>query len=353
MPHRSIAIWALTPNAAQLAARLAAMLRESVVFLSRGLEVGLPVGHFERLAPAVEREFRRHRGHVFIMSTGIVVRMIAPWIRHKTEDPAVVVLDETARHAVSLLSGHLGGANALAREVAALLGATAVITTATDLNQVPAIDVIAAERGLSIENPAAIKAVSMTLLRGGPIGLHDPFGILGGALPAGQVRPLSPGARRSRLEGRTPGIFVDDICVDLPAEILVLRPGSLAAGLGCNRGTAAEEMEALLAKALEGHGLAAASLSVLASVDLKADEAGLHDLARRLELPLRYFSRQALNGVGAVPTPSAAARKHIGVHSVCEAAALLATDKGTLVVTKQKTRNATVAIARRSSMSWV
>lgn len=351
MPPRSIAIWALTPNAAQMAGRLAAVLGESLVYLPRDLEAAFPARRFERLAHAVGREFRSHRGHVFIMSTGIVVRLIAPWIRHKTEDPAVVVLDETARHAVSLLSGHVGGANALAREVADLLGAKAVITTATDLNQVPAIDVIAVERGLIIENPAAIKAVSMALLRGASVGLHDPFGMLAADLPPGQVRPLGLGGGEGFADVLAPGVFVDDICVDLPAEILVLRPGSLAAGLGCNRGTAAEEMGALLARTLDDHHLAAASVTVLASVDLKADEAGLHELARRLGRPLKYFSRQALNGVGTVPTPSAAARKHIGVHSVCEAAALLATDMGSLVATKRKSRNATVAIARRNSMS--
>jgi len=351
MERKRIAIWALTPHAARLALKLAQALEASAVFLPRGLEAEGPALRFERLGDSLAGEFARHGGHVFVMSTGIVVRLIAPLIRHKTRDPAVVVVDETGRHAVSLLSGHLGGANALAREVAGILGATPVITTATDLHRLPAIDMIAAERGLIMENPEAVKAVGMALLRGERVGVHDPFGLLRGALPEDRVQPL-PAAGFPAEGGPAAGVWVDDIGVDLPAEILVLRPASLAAGLGCNRGTPAAEMRELLAGALDSHGLAAASLSALASVDLKADEAGLGELARQLGLPLRLFSRHDLNRVGEVPNPSAAARRHIGVHSVCEAAALLATDNGTLVVTKQKSRNATVAIARRSFTSW-
>ncbi|MFP4310235.1 MAG: cobalamin biosynthesis protein CbiG, partial [Desulfococcaceae bacterium] len=96
------------------------------------------------MGPEIRRRFRKFDGHVFIMSTGIVVRLIAPLLRAKTEDPAVVVMDELAVHAISLVSGHIGGANGLARRVAEAVGATPVITTATDVNQLPAVDAIAA-----------------------------------------------------------------------------------------------------------------------------------------------------------------------------------------------------------------
>ncbi len=109
------------------------------------------------------------------MSTGIVVRVIAPCIASKTRDPAVVVMDEKGRHVISLLSGHIGGANRLAVAISEKLHATPVITTATDLHQVPAIDVIAVDNGLFIENPEAIKTISMAFLNQTPVYLHDPY----------------------------------------------------------------------------------------------------------------------------------------------------------------------------------
>ena len=119
---------------------------------------------FGSLTEMVAASFRRYEGHVFIMATGIVVRTVAGLLVHKTEDPAVVVVDDRGMFAISLLSGHLGGANRLAGEVAAAIGAQPVITTATDMNAVPAIDVLALELGLRIENPNAIKTVNMALL---------------------------------------------------------------------------------------------------------------------------------------------------------------------------------------------
>ena len=138
---------------------------------------------------------------------------------------------------------------------------------------------------------------------------------------------------------------MDHIRLDLPPHVLVLRPGSLVAGMGCNRGTAIEEMRDLLTTALTRHGLAPASLRALATVDIKADEKGLKALAESLGVPLVTFSRDRLRSVDAVPSPSAVVEHHIGVQSVCEAAALLATDRGRLIVPKPKTANATLAVA--------
>jgi len=165
-----IAVWAITPNGAALAVRIAAALPGADVFATDRLE-GLPESavRFRSLAEAVAGHFHRCDGHVFIMATGIVVRSVAGLLVHKTADPAVVVVDDRGTFAVSLLSGHLGGANRLAGQVAAAIGAQPVITTATDVNAVPAIDVLAAERGLKIENPQAIKTVNMALLTGSPV----------------------------------------------------------------------------------------------------------------------------------------------------------------------------------------
>ena len=345
---RRTAIWAITPNGAGLARAMAARIDHSTLFLPQKLATaGDGAIHFERLTPILQERFTHFSDHVFVMATGIVVRTIATRLGHKTTDPAVVVCDEAGRFAISLVSGHIGGANALARQVARITGGQAVITTATDVNQVPAIDLIAVENGLAIENPSAIKSVNMALITGDPIGVHDPFGLVTALLPTHQCDPCPAAA----LDDRRAGIFVDHMRLDLPPPVLILRPASLVAGVGCNRGTDVAEIRGLLEETLTEGGLAMASLRALATVDLKADESGLLALAESLNLPLKLFSRDQLGQVTKVPTPSAMVRKHIGVESVCEAAALLATHQGRLLVPKRKTANVTVAIAADSFSS--
>ena len=361
LPHQNmLAVWLLTPNGVLLANKIIQNLPDTCVYASRKVDIGgqiKPYQRFENLAEWIEREFHRYAGHVFIMSTGIVVRLIAPLIKHKTVDPAVVVVDDGGHHAISLLSGHLGGANDLTRRIATLIGARPVITTATDVNQVPAIDVLAKEKQLLIENPAAIKIVNMALLNGETIWIHDPHHFLAGSVPNGiplnvcQMEQETRQCHQTSEIGKLPGIFVDDVKIDLAPHVLVLRPASLAAGIGCNRNTAAAEMKDLLTAALRKANLALASITCLASIDVKTDENGLIELGRDLDLPIVFYNRQELNQVERIQNPSSIVEKHVGVKSVCEAAAILAAQNGTLIVPKLTTRNVTVAIARISSLS--
>jgi cobalt-precorrin 5A hydrolase len=347
------AIWVITPNGVKLAQLLIRKLSETDVYVSRKIEE-MPLGciSFESLSETINHDFNRYGGHIFIMSTGIVVRVIAPLVKSKLEDPAVVVIDDQAHHVISLLSGHLGGANALTLKVADIIGAVPVITTATDVNRLPAIDVLAKEKNLWIENPGAIKTVNMALLKSEKILLHDPYGILGTNLPhaepciyGGALNSLKTYRRVNQLAS-PPGIYVDDIVRELPPEVMVLRPASMAAGVGCNRNTGMAEIKALLESVLETNHLAPSSLRSLASIDVKSDENGLLSLAELLNLPLIFYNRQELNQVKDIKNPSAMVEKHVGVKSVCEAAAILAAGGGTLIVPKQTTPNATVAIAR-------
>ena len=340
---KKLAIWALTPGGARLAEKIARRLPETDLYCSEGCgsrHSGAVI--FSGLAEAIGERFRDYTGHIFIMSTGIVVRMLAPLVRHKTMDPAVVVADEAGRYVISLLSGHIGGANQLAEKVAALIDARPVITTATDLNQVPAIDVLARERHLKIQNPSAIQHVSMALLNQERIYLHDPNHLVQDAL-AGKV--LAPGEKTEKPD--RPGVFVDDIVVDLPPRTLILRPATLVAGIGCNRHTPMVELHDLLLNTLQVHGLALDSLTCLASADIKQDEKGLVELGLALNLPVIFFSREELGRVKNIQNPSATVEKHIGVKSVCEAAAILAAKNGKLAVPKQTAPNVTVAVARK------
>jgi cobalt-precorrin 5A hydrolase len=355
---KKYAVWAITPNGVYIAKTLAQKLSDVDLFLSAKLAVEeMQTSTFDVLADTISEQFRRYDGHIFIMATGIVVRMIAPLIQSKMKDPAVVVLDDRGQHAVSLLSGHIGGANALADQIAECIGAEAVITTATDVNQAPAIDVLATEQQLFIENPQAIKTVNMALLQGQKIWLHDPYGYLRDlvpdSIPRSDFSETQAGASTGEEAGgqQTAGVYIDDIQADLPPQTLVLRPPTLMAGIGCNRDTGMQEMKELLERVFEQFNLSPPSLIGLASIGLKADEAGLLALALDLDLPLRFYDREKLNRVKTIENPSRMVEKHVGVKSVCEAAAILAAQNGTLVVPKQTTRNVTIAVARIASIS--
>ncbi len=349
------ALWGLTPGGLTLSRRLAEAIHGTIshgtndvsVFVSRRMKRAQGESRdipFDRLADAVAREFYRFRAHIFFMSTGITVRMISPHLRHKTEDPAVVAVDDAGRFAVSLVSGHLGGANHLARFVGEAIGAVPVITTATDANDLPSIDLIARERGLVIENPEAIKFVNMAFLERRPVRLMDPYGLLEGRIPASMLADRN--APEEPEEEDVPAVLVDDRICKAGTKTLRLRPRSLSVGIGCNRGTPESEIRDLLERVCRTEGLAPGSIRNLATIDIKNDEIGILALTRTLGLPLEFYSRDALNQVQTIENPSAYAEKHTGARSVCEAAAILASRNGTLIVPKKKTRNVTIALAR-------
>jgi cobalt-precorrin 5A hydrolase len=211
---------------------------------------------------------------------------------------------------------------------------------------------MAKENGLAIENPEAIKTVNMALVKKEQIDVHDPLNFLEKkllSLKTAVFRKLTYNIDNiyqiSDINNNSI-VYIDDALVDLPSRVLVLRPPSLVAGIGCNRGTHSQEISDLLRQVLEANHLALPSLTCLASIDVKNDEAGLIDVARTLALPLVFYSREELNQVTGVKNPSTVVEKHVGVKSVCEAAAILAARNGRLIVPKNSTKNVTVAIAR-------
>jgi cobalt-precorrin 5A hydrolase len=340
---RPTKILALTPAGAALAHRLARGLKGEC-WLPEALagEPGDLI--FHKLAQAFQEAFARNHNLVCVMAAGIVVRSMAPYLKGKDTDPAVVVVDEAGHFAVSLLSGHIGGANELARRVAQVLGGTAVITTATDVHGLPALDVLAAAHGLSIENLAGVRLIHMALLAGRPVRLVDPEGFLSGELSAyPELFSLEPDLDRA-LTGPGPTVYVGIRERDWPPEWLRLRPRNLVAGMGCHKETPAEELLAFIRKTFEQEKLSLLSLKVLATIEAKKDEPGLRMAARRLGVEFLWFTATELKDIP-VPNPSFRVARHMKVASVSEAAALKAGGVE-LIVTKQKSPNATLAVAR-------
>jgi cobalt-precorrin 5A hydrolase len=306
-----------------------------------GFALAMGAFGYERLATLLTDIWPKHDGLICIMAAGIVVRQIAPLLRHKATDPAIVVVDELGHFAISLLSGHLGGANRLASEVARLTGAQTVITTASDVQGRPALDLLARDLGLEVENPDLLARIARALLEEETLWICDPEGRLQAPLE-GQEN-LFPLSENGDLD--FPGIWVSERTAPQGLQCLVLRPRNLVVGIGCNRGTKVEEILALLRSVFEHEGLSTLSIRNLASIDLKSDEPGLLEAADFLDRPLELFTGAEIKTV-IVPNPSSMVEKHVGVLSVCEATALLSAQSQMLIVPKHKTSNATLAVAR-------
>ncbi|MDT0437762.1 MULTISPECIES: precorrin-3B C(17)-methyltransferase [Streptomyces] len=282
---------------------------------------------------AVRAAFAECAQVVCFLATGAVVRLLAPLLGGKTSDPGVVCVDEGGRFAVSLLGGHGGGANELAREVGALLGAEPVVTTATDAVDLPGLDTL----GLPAEG--AVAAVSRALLDGEPVALRTEVAWPLPALPV-------TGAGSGQEHGYT--VTVTDRAVEPGPRDVLLRPPTLVVGVGASRGAPADEVLALIRDALAEAGLSARSVAELATVDAKSREPGLLAAAERLGVPLVTHPAGELARVE-VPNPSAAPLAAVGTPSVAEAAALLG--GGELLVPKRKSAAspamATCAVVRR------
>lgn len=316
-----IAILALTGGGLQLAEQLAAELVGSTIFPCKG-----------RVRKTVHQCWREFDGLVCIMATGIVVRTVASLLKDKHRDPAVVVCDEKGRFAVSLLSGHLGGGNALARQVAAILGGQAVITTASDVLGRTALDLWAHALDLQVADKRALTRIMGKLVNHGSVTLHSDYPLP--ELPDDITMQDDPEKADLVITCRT----------NLQTTGAILRPQALVAGIGCNRNTPAAEIDQALEEACLKNNLALESVRNLASIDLKKDEPGLLEFARQHGYRIDFYNRDQLNGVENVST-SAAVLKATGAKGVAEPAAVLASSGGRLLVRKMKWTNVTVAIA--------
>ncbi len=348
----SMAIIALTQNGVHLALRLADAYPRSELYVPRRHHFALAYGAhgFDRLRRVFGEVWGRYRVIVCIMATGIVVRLLAPLARHKSKDPAVLVMDERGRFVISLLSGHLGGANRLAEEIAGRLGATPVITTASDVDRKVALDLVAQQRSLVIQGMDRLARLQRAILEEESFWVYDPHGYLGdvrdqlnGALWAEKAEDAVNWSGRGDVAPT--GLWICEREPPAGLTCVVFRPRNLVVGLGCNRGTGADEILALVEETFREQALSLRSIDKLASVDIKADEEGLLEAAWLLGVSVEWFSRAQLEQV-TVPTPSEVVARHIGVRSVCEAAAILGARRGRLLVRKRKSKNVTLAVAR-------
>lgn len=343
---RKIVFFPVTEKGHRLAAGIVKGLGGGVVLSPFELKAG-------RLFSAVRRAFRDSDALVFVCASGIAVRAIAPLLKGKQIDPAVVVTDELGGFVISLLSGHLGGANTLAREIASVTGGVPVITTATDVTGLPCVEDIAGRFSLEIEDVKKIKVVNSAILKGRRViivddesrrlaGIKEAFGgvqsfsfrkkmpvSLKGAGAVVLITPLS--SKKKRVAART----------------IELRPREFVVGMGCRRGVTLGEVGDAFYGALKRAGVSPLSVRNLATIDIKKDERGLVSFAKKMGLPIEFFRSEELNRIKRPPSGvSRMVKEKTGAVGVSEPAALLSSGAKRIWLKKTVSERVTVAIAR-------
>ncbi|MCG8351771.1 MAG: precorrin-3B C(17)-methyltransferase [Chloroflexales bacterium] len=356
MSAGTVVIIAVTRAGARLAARLAPALG-AVACVPPKLAAEAPDAalHADSALDEVRARWREARALVLIMAAGIAVRAIAPLLEHKANDPAVLCLDEAGRFVVPLLGGHRAGANELAHRIAALTGGQAAITTASDVQGLPALDQLGQAEGWLIDEESALTHAMACLVNGEPLGCY--------------VEPALPWVRMA-LEDWLAACPTLSFVAD-PAELRedryaaallvthrsgdehwsALRPKTvryllpaLVAGVGCRRGVPAEELYDALMATLDDAGLGPRCVAALATAELKADEPGLIALAEAIGTPLEVIPTAQLATLDPAAFSPSAATEHFDLPGVAEPCALLAAN-GPLIVPKRAFARCTVAVA--------
>ena len=319
--RKGTAVVALTKSGAAIAARIPG----ATAYVLRPHAEPPAIPFDAPLEPLVARLWREHESLVFVTATGIAVRSIAPLLDDKATDPGVVVIDDAGRFAIPLTGGHLGGAEALAEDLAKRLGLTPVVTTASSAHGLPALDLLGKRFGWKLVDGSGLKAAAAALVNGEPVALVQEAGERGWGLDEAEF----DAARHEAL------VVVSDR-PQRPVAVPSVHwcPRTLAVGMGSERGTDPAAFHEALDSVLRDAGRLRESVSCLASADLKADEPGLVALAAELGVPLKTYAAEALAAKGG-PNPSAEVRAAVGTPGVAEPAALLAANASELLVEKR------------------
>ena len=294
----------------------------------------------ESLSEWTRKNFEESDALIFIGACGIAVRSIAPYVNNKLCDPAVIVIDEMGRNVISLMSGHFGGANELAIEIAEKINGNPVITTATDVNNTFAVDVFAKKNNLIISNKDMIKHISSSILAGEKIGFIC-NGNIKGKLPNHIV-----------LLDNTNNYCNQNINVSVFKEknnnFLNLIPKVIHIGIGCRKGTDSEKLKDFILNNIECLNIDFRSIEQIASIDLKINEKAIIELAQDLNVTFVTYSKEELMRVKGDFSSSEYVLKVTGVDNVCERSAVLSSGMGKIMKKKISYDGMTMAVAIRN-----
>ena len=290
--------------------------------------------------------FKNNNALICVFSLGAVIRLISPYLKDKKTDPAVIVIDDKTNFVISVLSGHIGGANELTEEIAEKIGALPVITTAADVNKTIAVDLVGREYDWKIDDDSTVTKISAHMVNEEPIGVFQEAGkknwykkLPKNVVIYNNIEELKKSNSKSYL------IITDKIIDNLKKESVIYRPPSLVVGIGLHWDTTKETIKEGIEDCMKKFNLSPKSIAKLVSIKKPQDVQGLIDLGVEMNLPVEYVNREDLAEITA-PNPSETVKKFEGTASVSEAAAIKIS-KGELIVEKQKfPPNLTIAIAR-------
>lgn len=345
------AVVAITKHGIEIARRIKQKMPEVEIYVpAKHSDSGADITWFsEQSTQLVGGLFKSHDALVCIFSLGAAIRMVAPYLVDKKSDPAVLVIDDRANYVISALSGHLGGANALARLVASILNSKPVITTAADVNETIAVDLVGREFGWTIENFENVTKTSALMVNEEKIALYQDAGEKNwwpSALPKNVIVVSS--LEQVRQPEFKAGLIISDRVIadqEILGKSVIYRPKSLVVGIGLHWDTSKDTIEFGVKTVFDEKGLAFQSIKNISSVNRGANVKGLEEFSAKYRIPVEIYEKDRLATV-VVPNPSETVQKFEGTASVSEASSLLSS-KGELVVPKQKfPPNLTVAVSR-------
>jgi len=356
--REKIAIVAITKHGSALAEKINGKLEDSELFISAKFKREIPgnVTFFETpIKDLTSKIFNAFDALVYIVSLGAVVRTIAPYLKDKHTDPAIIVVDDKANFAISVLSGHVGGANELTEEICKLTGAKPVITTASDVGKTIPVDILGREFGWTTELGENITKVSASVVNEEAVGIYQDSGEKNWwkrdvPLPKNfkifdNLDDLAASECKAAL------LITDRVLGEPYRELLkksvIYRPKSLSVGMGCDKGTTQEQLDQLLQETFQKNNLSVKSVKCVSTVDLKNREAGLLAFCERHGWELICYTREELVQLKDIlPNPSEMVMKYLKIPGVSEPAAMLTAKTDKLVVEKTKAPMSTLAVAR-------
>lgn len=316
-----LAIWTVTRGAGLNGVEIGKKIEGVDVFTLSKFKIDNSI-QMENFTEELERAFNRYDGHIFIMATGIVIRKISSLIKSKDVDPAVVVVDEGMNFVISLLSGHLGGANDLAQKLHEAIGLVPIITTSSDVTGKIAVDTLSQKLSCRLESLEKAKNITSLIVDGKNVQLSLPKNIC---------------------DENPEGVIVVSNREDL--EIIHLYPENLVIGIGSRRGIEKEKVYEFLMEILKKHNLSPKSIKHFATVDLKADEEGIVETAKKFDKELKIVTREEILTVENMFQGSEFVKKEIGVRAVSEPCAYLTSSKdGKFIEIKAKKDGMTISI---------
>lgn len=314
----------------------------------RGIQ--LFTGSVRMLLPAL---FKQYKGMILIISLGAVVRMIAPLLIDKKVDPAVLVVDDKGEHVISVVSGHIGGANALTKEVAEAIGAKPIITTASDVQKTIPVDLFGARFGWVWDADDKLTPVSAAVVNEEPVAIVQETGERDWWMhdtPMPDNLHIYEAIEDAIAAQPNASLLITDRMLTEKEQVLlengvVYRPKSLVIGMGCNRGTSFEEVENVILQTLEELRLSVKSVKALATIDLKKDEEAFLQVTAKYGWEFVTYTPEQLNEMP-LPTPSETVFKYTGAYGVSEPAAMRYANRTALILPKKKSGNTTISVAR-------